>query len=111
LPNKIKQALREGIISRSQARTILGVEKPLAQEKLFHQILKQGLSVRDIEKKARSSSSRRRATDPFVLELEQKVQRRLGTKVKIFNKKNNSGRIVIEYYNLSDLERIIGRLR
>ena len=49
LPDKIKEALQKGIITRTQARTILGVEKLQAQEKLFHQILKEGLSVREIE--------------------------------------------------------------
>ena len=111
LPEGIKKALREGIISRSQARTILGADTPAAQDKLFHQILKGGLSVRDIEKKARTASKKRRTTDPFVTEVEQRLQKSLGTKVKIFNKRNNCGRIAIEYYNLKDLERILGRLK
>ncbi len=111
LPEKVKQALREGIISRSQARTILAVDAPAAQDRLFHQILKGGLSVRDIEKKARTTSKKKRKTDLFVVEVEQRLQKSLGTKVKISNKRNNCGRIVIEYYNLKDLERIIGKIR
>ena len=111
LPDNIKQALKEGIISRSQARTILAAEKLQDQEKLFRQILKEGLSVREIEKKARLASSKKKAIDPFVLEVEEKLQKKLGTKVKIYNKRNNRGRIVIEYYTLKDLERIIGRVK
>jgi len=111
LPDKIKEALRKGIITRTQARTILGVEKLQAQEKLFHQILQEGLSVREIEKKARLVSKKRKTSDPFIVEVEERLQKLLGTKVKVFNKRNNRGRIVVEYYTLEDLERIIKRLR
>ena len=45
-----------------------------------------------------------------MLEVEDKLQKTLGTKVRVFNKKNNRGKIVIEYYTLADLERIIKRL-
>ena len=111
LPDKIKQALRKGVLTRTQARTILGVETFQAQEKLFHQILKEGLSVREIEKKARLISKKRKKTDPFIIEAEERLQKLLGTKVKVFNKRNNRGRIVLEYYSSEDLERIIKRLR
>ena len=111
LPEKIKQALKEGLLSRTQARTILGVEKIQDQENLFHQILKDGLSVREIEVKARRVSSRKRVGDPFLVKEEESLQKSLGTKVRIFNKKNNQGRIVIEYYSLQDLERITKRVK
>ena len=111
LPDMVKEALQKGIITRTQARTILGVEKLQAQEKLFHQILKEGLSVREIEKKARLVSGKRKKIDPFITEVEERLQQLLGTKVKVFNKKNNRGRIVVEYYTLEDLERIIKRLK
>lgn len=107
LPERILQALREGLINRSQARSILAIERLIDQEKLFKQILKGGLSVRDIEKKARLVSRRKKKADPFIAEVEGKLSKSLGTKIKIFNKKNNSGRILIEYYTLKDLERII----
>ena len=111
LPENIQQALKDGIITRTQARTILTAEKVQDQEKLFRQILKEGLSVRDIEKKARLVSSKRKKSDPFIVEVEEKLQKKLGTKVKIYNRKNNKGRIVVEYYTLKDLERIIGRVK
>jgi len=111
LPNKIKEALGKGIITRTQARTILGVERLQDQEKLFHQILKEGLSVREIENKVRLVSKKKKKIDPFIVEVEERLQKLLGTKVKVFNKRNNRGRIVVEYYTLEDLERIIKRLR
>lgn len=110
LPPRIKEALGKGLITRSQARTILSVDNPEAQERLFHEILKGGLSVREIESKARVVSKRKRNTDPFVLEVEEKLQKALGTKVRVFNRRNNRGRIVVDYYTLEDLERVIKRL-
>ncbi|UCC95047.1 MAG: ParB/RepB/Spo0J family partition protein [Candidatus Omnitrophota bacterium] len=111
LPAQIKQALRKGVITRTQARTILGVEKREDQENLFRTIIKESLSVREIEKRARKLAKKKRNLDPFVVEAEEQMQKILGTKVRIFNKRNNRGRIVIEYYNLDDLERIAERLR
>lgn len=112
LPPNIQEAVRKGIVSRSQARTILAVEDKEEQEKLFHQILTGGLTVRDIEKSVKAISKKGSDShDPFAKDLEDKIQRILGTKVRIFNKKNNSGKIVIEYYNLEDLERITGRIK
>lgn len=110
LPEHMQQALQNGLITRTQARAILSIEKPGEQEKLFNQILKGGLSVRDIEKKARLASAKKRKIDPFVLEMEEKLQTLLGTKVKISHKRNNRGRIIIEYYSVKDLERILKRL-
>jgi ParB family chromosome partitioning protein len=107
-PN-IKEALRKGLISRTQARTILAAEES-QQEKLFHQILKEGLSVREIEKRAKRFSKKKRKIDPFILEAEECLQKSLGTKVRIFNRRNHRGRVVIEYYSLEDLERIMEKL-
>lgn len=110
LPDKIQRALRQGLISRTQARTILAAAKLQDQEKLFQQILKEGLSVREIEKKVRLVARKKKPIDPFVMGVEEDLERSLGTRVKIFNKKNNRGKIVVEYYSLKDLERIIKKL-
>ncbi|MBU0694816.1 MAG: ParB/RepB/Spo0J family partition protein [Candidatus Omnitrophica bacterium] len=111
LPPGIKEALKKGSITRTQARTLLGVENKEDQEKLFYQILKEGLSVREIEKRTKQVSKRKKSIDPFILEAEEKLQKFLGTKVRIFARRNNRGKIVIEYYTLEDLERVMGRLK
>jgi ParB family chromosome partitioning protein len=110
LPGEIQEAVRKGVITRTQARTILGLERQEDQKALFYKILKEGLPVREIEEKVRKVSKKKRATNPFVSDIEEKLKKSLGTKVKIYNKKNNSGKIVIEYYNLNDLERITKKL-
>ncbi|MBU2101782.1 MAG: ParB/RepB/Spo0J family partition protein [Candidatus Omnitrophota bacterium] len=110
LPEDIKEALRSGLLSRSQARTLLAVDTKEEQTRLFRQILNEGLSVREIETRAKAVSKKKKTQDPFVTEVEDKLQKLLGTKVRVSNKRNNRGRIVIEYYNLDDLERIVRRL-
>ncbi len=110
LPDEIKEALRKGILTRSQGRTILGAEKKEDQEKIFKMILNGGVSVRELERKVKKISAKKREHDPFSLEMEEKLQKLLGTRVRIFHKKNNRGKMVVEYYNLEDLERIIKRL-
>ena len=104
LPSEIKEALSKGIISRSQARTILSADEH-RQRELFHRILKEGLSVRALERQV-ETLRRKKRPDPFVAEIEQRLQQALGTKVKIIHKKNNRGKIIIEYYNVKDLERV-----
>ena len=111
LPPQIKEALLNGIISRSQARTILALETKEQQQKLLEQILKEGLTVRELETRVKKTSRRKKAQDPFVLEVEEMLQKSLGTKVRIFNKRNNKGKVIIEYYSLDDLERITRRLK
>ncbi len=106
LPGEIQDAVQKGLLTRTQARSILGLETERQQKELFYKILKEGLSVRDIETKVRRVSGKRRDRCPFAREMEEKFKRSLGTKVNIQNKKNNSGKIIIEYYNLNDLERI-----
>ena len=106
LPENIKQAISKGLITSTQARTLLAVEKEELRQELFKQILANKLSVREIEYKVKKVAKKRKI-DPFVLEVEEKLQKILGTKVRIFNKRGNKGRIVIEYYSLEDLERIL----
>ena len=109
LPSEIQEALRRGIIARTQARTILAFATEKEQIDIFHQMLKEGLSVRDLERRVkRASPKTKKPLDPFVVDMEEKLQKALGTKVKIIEikKKNNRGKIIIEYYSANDLERI-----
>jgi len=109
LPKEIQEAVKKGIISRSQARTIIALENEEEQRKIFNDILREGLPVREIEKRVQRASKKKKPTDPFVMEVEDRLQKSLGTKVRVFNKRNNRGKIIIEYYSLEDLERILKR--
>lgn len=107
----IQEALRKGLLSRSQARSILAAESAIEQRKLFEEILRGGMSVRDIEAKTQGTTKRKKTVDPFVAEAENEIQKKLGTKVRIINGKHNRGKIVIEYHSLDDFDRIVNRLK
>lgn len=109
LPDKIKKALEEGLLNRSQARTILSFKGSAAQEKVFYKILQKGLTVRDVEKQAAKKKNQPKI-NPFIAEAENKLQQILGTKVIISNNKKNKGKIIIQYYSLEDFERIVKKI-
>jgi ParB family chromosome partitioning protein len=113
LPAPIQEALAQGVINAGQARSLLAVNDKKQQNELFLQIIDNKLTVRDIEKKTRKTSSSKgaKAKDPYVADMEAKFQEILGTKVKINHKKNNRGKVMIEYYSLDDLQRLIRRLK
>jgi ParB family chromosome partitioning protein len=113
LPLKIQDALKQGLLSRSQARTILAAPES-EQEKLYFRIIEGGLTVRAIEQDVKKISLRKpknKSADPFAKEVEDELQTILGTKVSIQNNRKNRGKIIIEYYSLNDLERVISRLK
>jgi ParB family chromosome partitioning protein len=118
LPEEIQKALFSGQLSTGHARTLLAVEDKKLQHKIFTDILAGGLSVRDVEKLVKSASTGtlsvgdKKATvkNHDVASLEEDLQRSLGTKVRVLAK-NKKGKIVIEYYSLVDLDRIIGILK
>jgi ParB family chromosome partitioning protein len=116
LPSDIQQMVQEGLISTGHARTILGVPTAEAQRKLADRIVKEQLSVRDVERMVRMaaeppsrSSNPRQPSDPNIAAAETKLRRRLGTKVTIQGDKAR-GKIVIEYYGPAELQRIYALL-
>lgn len=116
LPEEIRVALRKGQISMGHARTILGVKTLDEQGRIFKRTITQRLSVRELEnivtKRLGEGRKRKRFAlrDPHLVDLEEQIQRILGTKVKIIAGRKR-GKIVLEYYSLSDLERLIKLLK
>ena len=113
LPIEIRRSVYNGDLSVGHARALLSVEIPSERDRLFVLTMKKGLSVRELENLAQSKSkggSRRASSqatkDRDVIALEEDLQRTLGTKVRLMLQKKR-GKIVIEYYSLDDLDRII----
>ena len=116
LPTDIQVLLQEDRISTGHARTLLGIDDSNVQRTVARKILERGLSVRDTEKIVRdlAHSPRRVARkdrvqnrDPNLGALETKLRRKLGTQVKIIKEPaSESGRILIEFYSLADLNRL-----
>lgn len=113
LPVEIRKSVYDGKLSVGHARALLSVEIPTERDRLYVLTMKKGLSVRELENlvQARSKGGARRAIkqtskDHEVVALEEDLQRTLGTKVRLMAHKKR-GKIVIEYYSLDDLDRII----
>jgi len=113
LPKEIQEEVNKGSLSFAHARTLLEIEDSSLQRNVFRNVVSNSLSVRELENLIRQKMPkkiRRRShsvdADPYKADLEEKLKHRLGTKVRIINHKKR-GKIEIEYYSNSDLERII----
>jgi ParB family transcriptional regulator, chromosome partitioning protein len=113
LPVEIQRSVIEGKITEGHAKAILAMPNPEKQRALYEMIIKQNLTVRQVEDKTKEVSvrSHKRTVniDPEIKELENKLVGFLGTKVKV-TKSGGGGRIVIEYYSKEELDNIIGKL-
>ncbi len=113
LPEAIKKSVYNREISAGHARALLSVEDSSIRNDFYKQALKKQWSVRELEKKIKIFMCGKGAPEKKidsvnfqVLEVEQGLQKLLGTKVKITNNKK-SGKIIIDYYSLVDLNRIV----
>jgi ParB family chromosome partitioning protein len=115
LPSEVQAALTAGLISMGHARALLALGSSEVQLRALARISREGLSVRQVEAMARSSSDSGARPSPgevliprksWVTELEGRIRSRLGTKVTIRNGKGYRGQIVIDYYDRSALERV-----
>jgi len=117
LPEEIQQHVAQNKLSMGHARALLGLEDSTIQKKTAHFIIDKGLSVRQVEElvkntqKSQGAPARKHKPKLRDIEiLEEELRKILGTKVFIEDKKGK-GRLVIEYYTLDDLDRILGILR
>lgn len=114
LPAKVQAGLGAGMITEGHARAILGAGSEGAQLALYDRIVRQGLSVRQVEEGARNSMARPRSTkietrDPELGAVEEALSNRFGTPVKI-RKSGKGGEVVLPFYSDDDLERLIEEL-
>lgn len=116
LAEPVQKLLIEGKISSGHARTLLGIEDPKQQTEVANLIIEKGMSVREIEKLVKSISNPGKEKKEkeeekdigFIFQdLEERMKGIMGTKVMIHQKDKNKGRIEIEYYSSSELERIV----
>lgn len=118
LPEAMQGAVEGGELTPGHARAILSLSNPADQEQLFKRIVEASLSVREAEREAgrlargrRGSGKKRpaglpRRRDPDLQALEERLIRRLGTKVKILGGPRK-GRIEISYFSVDDLDRLL----
>lgn len=102
LPPWIKELISEGKLTQGHARALLPLKNEKEQRRFVDRILKEGTSVREIERQARKKNITR---NHAFSTMEEDLQKALQTKVNITFKKKK-GKIIIEFYSKEDLERI-----
>lgn len=121
LDERVQDMVIENLISSGHGRTLLSIDDGDVQYQLAEKILDENLSVREAEKLVKSVLEHKDNEKPSEEEslqeksminfFENKMKDILGSKVIIKNKKNNKGKIEIEYYSMDELDRIIDLIR
>ena len=114
LPEDIQRMVEAEQLSMGHARALLGVDEPEIQRKLAKEVSEKGLSVRQTERAikrivegAETETVTTIKEDPNFRAAEDKLRRRLSSKVHILvNQKSNGGKIEIEFFDDNDLNRI-----
>ncbi len=112
LPEDALRALSEGRITEGHARAILGVRDPLGRSELLEGILRDGMSVRVVERVVRRRNdrvSRRSGDDVERRWLESALRDSLQTKVEV-QRTGKGGRIVVHFYGDEDLQVLFERM-
>ena len=113
LSDKVQQMIVDDMISTGHARALLAIDDPEQQYILANKIFDEKLSVRETEKlvkdikNPKKEKPKKEIQNSFVYEnLEERMKSIIGTKVHVNHKPNGKGKIEIEYYSDSELERI-----
>jgi len=120
LPEDIQEDVRAGKITAGHARAILMAGSESSMRSLRDQIVNEGLSVREAERRAsgerkpktskkKSSAAADKSSSVHVRSMEEKLLRELGTKVKI-QVSSKGGKIEIHFFSAEDLDRIYTKI-
>ena len=113
LPEDMLQALVEGKISDGHTRPLLMlIERKEEQQALFREIVDRRMTVRESERIARRIAverTRKEILPPEMMAFEKELTESLGTRVRI-EKKENGGKVLIDFFSPEDLEHLRARL-
>ena len=107
LPAKVIEHIINEKISPGHAKILVGLDN---SELLAEKIIKKKLSVRQAEALARlvkSNKSSIKSKDPNSIDIENQLSSKIGMKVFLNNKKNNTGTLIFEYKGVDQLDRLI----
>ena len=117
LPPPIQKRLADGRISEGHGRALLAAKDERTMLSLAERIESNGLSVREAERLARASSGPAKKgkpaakhQSPEIRSLEEQLQRKLQTRVRLKTSTKDKGRLEIEYHSLDELDRILNIL-
>jgi ParB family chromosome partitioning protein len=115
LPRAVQEDVMHGRLTMGHARALLPLESVARLQEARDQVLKRQLSVRQTEelvkrlKTAVPAAARPKAADPELADVAVRLQRRLGTQVRIVPQPRGGkgGKIEIAYYSAEELERLL----
>jgi ParB family transcriptional regulator, chromosome partitioning protein len=120
LPPDIQRAVRDGGLSMGHARAIIGLEHVDQQLFAFHETMQRGLSVRQVEQLVKNMVTEKSQIPgkgvaakipPAYKRIEDDMASHFSTRVRLDRNKTGRGKIVIEFYNNEDLERIMDKMK
>jgi ParB family chromosome partitioning protein len=122
LPDAVRRLLQDGQLTMGHAKVLLGLEDPEMIATLAREIVKDGLTVREIERRLRELAGSRtgkragrpRSADRLPAEVKRigdRLRRFLQTDVTVSVGKNNRGTLTLHFYSADDLERLLEVLR
>lgn len=123
LPDAVKTMLKNGDITSGHARALLGLNNPELIEKTADEVIENGLSVRETEKRVQfinkledTDNEPQRKEKPdrrpqYYREVELSLSESFGRKVQVNQKNKNSGTLVLEFYGEDDLRELMKKFR
>jgi len=122
LPEVVRKLLQDGHLTMGHAKVLLGLEDPAMIANLAREIVKEGLTVREVERRLREfagprtgkKAGRPRSADrlpPEVKRLEDRLRRYLQTDVTVSVGKHDRGTLTLHFYSADDLERLLDVMR
>ena len=108
LPQEIIELIIEEKLSQGHAKILVGLDNAIL---LAKKIIQKKLSVRQTENLVRmlksSSNNASKKKDPNIVSLEEELTDKIGMRVFVKNKRNNSGTISLEYKGADQLDRLV----
>ena len=104
LPNDVIGMLEEGSLTTGQARPLIGLANASS---IAEEVVSKNYSARKVEylvKVQKGIQNNHPRVDANIIKAQEHIEKKLGLKVNINNKKNNSGKIIIEYKDLEQFE-------
>ena len=104
LPEDVISMLQEGTLTSGQARPLIGI---LNASAIAEEIVSNNYSARRVEfivKGKKIDKTGKKKYDANIFNMQEKIEKILGMRVSITNKKNNSGKISIEYKDLEQFD-------
>ena len=117
LPPEIQMALTKGSISMGHARALINVDDRAKQLEIFERIIDEVLSVRDVEnlarkaKKPKENQNEAQLKKDYYRDAKYGISQALNAKVEMKFLPKGNGKIMIDFVNEHDLNRLIALLQ